>query len=45
MFGFIEIITGAKAIVPLVPGVIKIIEKLNEEKQDPTLARIVQQAP
>jgi len=44
MFGFIEIITGAKAVVPLVPGVIKIIEKLNEEKQDPTLARIVQQA-
>jgi hypothetical protein len=44
MFGFIEIITGAKAVVPLVPGVIKVIEKLNEDKQDPTLARIVQQA-
>jgi len=43
MFGFIEIITGAKAVVPLVPGVIKIVEKLNEQKQDPTLARIIQQ--
>src|SRR5438093_281470 len=43
MFGFIEIITGAKAVVPLVPGVIKIVEKLNEQKQDPNLARILQQ--
>jgi hypothetical protein len=43
MFGFIEIITGAKAVVPLVPGVIKIVEKLNEEERDPTLAQILQQ--
>ena len=43
MFGFLEIITGAKAVVPLVPGVIKIVEKLNEQKQDPNLARILQQ--
>jgi hypothetical protein len=43
MFGFIEIITGARTVVPLVPGIIKIIEKLNEQKQDPTLLRIVQQ--
>ncbi len=43
MFGFIEIITGAKAVVPLVPGVINIVEKLKNEKQDPTLTRVVQQ--
>jgi hypothetical protein len=43
MFGIIEIITGAKAVVPLVPGVIDIVEKLNKQKQDPTLVRIVQQ--
>jgi hypothetical protein len=43
MFGFLEIITGAKQVVPLVPGVIEIVEKLAKQKEDPNLARILQQ--
>jgi len=43
MFGFLEIITGAKQVVPLVPGVIEIVEKLTKQKEDPNLARILQQ--
>jgi hypothetical protein len=43
MFGILEIFTGAKAVVPLVPGVIDVIRKLEKQNQDPSLARIVQQ--
>ena len=43
MFGFLEIITGAKQVLPLVPGVIEVVEKLTKQKEDPNLARILQQ--
>ena len=40
MFGFIEIVTDAKAIIPLVPGVINIIEKLNQQKEERSLTQV-----
>lgn len=43
MFGLIEVATGAKAVIPLVAAVIKVIEKLNHNQQDSTFAQVVQQ--
>jgi len=43
MFGFFEVIAGTKAVLPLVPGVITIVQKLKKQDKDPTLARMVEQ--
>ncbi len=43
MFSLVEVFTGAKDVLQLIPPAIKIIEKLEQQKEDPTLVRILQQ--
>ena len=43
MFGMLEIFTGAKAVVSLVPPIIKVIDTLKKQKREPTLDRVIQQ--
>ena len=43
MFALMELFTGTKAVVSLVPPMLKVVETLKKQRKDPTLERVIQQ--